>query len=76
MRFGLYFVDYNSADRPRYPKSSAGWYANYVHTHSSGPVLPAAAPLSAASWNPLSTLREIFQDRNKFFLFGHFFIAP
>jgi hypothetical protein len=84
MRFGLYFVDYSSPNRSRYPKRSARWYADYVLSHPSGPLdVDAVGPASLVSsldsgsdWSPLSSLWELFGNPEKFFLFGHYFLAP
>jgi hypothetical protein len=86
MRFGLYYVDYTSPLRLRYPKKSARWYADYVLAHSHGPALDSSSPqlptLSApvpavsVKWSPFSSLWESFRHPEQFFLFGHFLLAP
>ena len=89
MRFGLYYVDYNSSDRTRHTKMSALWYADYVLSHPAGPI-PTVNPVENPQeesvtghpsiyvdlWSLLSRLREVFQNRDDFFLLGHYFVAP
>ena len=69
-RFGLHYVDYSDQNLPRYPKSSAKWYASYVANHSqsfdtgrgvgSG-VGKAAATAAAVASSPLSFLVNALQ---------------
>jgi len=33
-RFGLHYVDYSTSQLKRYPKASAGWYADYAAKHA------------------------------------------
>ena len=66
-RFGLHYVDYSDQNLPRYPKSSAAWYASYAANHSLaerarvGRGFGKAAHGRAAAGSPLSFLINALQ---------------
>lgn len=79
MRFGLYYVDYTSPTRQRYPKQSAKWYGSYILDHLSGPTPFHSSELEEGEVIPSSYFIwtvPFFSFQEKFAFFGHYAIAP
>jgi len=47
-RFGLYGVDFSAADRTRYARHSARWYAGFLR---GGELRPAAMPAGSGAYS-------------------------